>query len=164
MELTFAPPLRETARAVLSWRYDPPYDLYNADPAKQAADLATLLDPANRYYVATDAAGDIVGYCCFGADARVAGGDYADATLLDVGLGLRPDLTGHGSGPAFVRAVLAFGRTTLGARRYRLTVAAFNERAIRAYERVGFRTIGRFRRGGQPEGLEFVLMVEGNGY
>ena len=161
MELTFSPPTRATARAVLAWHYDPPYDLYNADPAKQADDLATLLDPANRYYVAIDDAGDLVGYCCFGADARVAGGDYGDAALLDVGLGLRPDLTGGGRGPAFVGAVLAFGRAALGARHYRLTVAAFNARAIRAYERVGFRATGQFRRGGRPDGLEFVLMVEG---
>ena len=34
-----------------------------------------------------------------------------------------------------IGAVLAFGRERLGARWYRLSVAAFNQRAIRVYER-----------------------------
>lgn len=161
MDVAFGPLSEEDALAVLGWRYDAPYDVYNADPANLAADTATLLDPANRYFVATGPAGARVGYCCYGPDARVAGGDYRDPDLVDVGLGLRPDLTGRGRGLAFVRAVLAFGRERLGARRYRLTVAAFNERAIRVYERAGFRATGRFRRGGAPDGPEFVLMVEG---
>jgi RimJ/RimL family protein N-acetyltransferase len=119
-----------------------------------------LLDPANNYFVANDAAGHIVGYCCYGPDARVAGGDYRDPVALDVGLGMRPNLTGRGAGVAFVVAVLAFGRERFGASRFRLSVAAFNRRAIRVYERAGFRETGRFRRGGSPDGLEFVMMVE----
>ena len=149
------------AREVLSWRYDPPYDIYNADPAHERENGATLLDPANCYFVATDAAGQIVGYCCFGPDARVAGGDYRDPDALDVGLGMRPDLTGQGRGFAFFGAVLAFGRERFGAQRYRLSVAALNRRAIRVYERAGFREAGHFRRGGSPDGLAFVLMLEG---
>lgn len=162
MDLTFGPLTEEDARAVLAWRYEPPYDIYNADPASDAANLATLLDPANRYFGASDADGALVGFCCYGLDARVGGGDYFGVGLVDVGLGLRPDRTGQGGGLAFVRAVLGFGRRHLGVRRYRLTVAVFNERAIRVYERAGFRATRRFRRGGRPEAPEFVIMVEGD--
>jgi RimJ/RimL family protein N-acetyltransferase len=161
MELHFGMLTEADAREVLLWRYDPPYDIYNVDPAHLQDGIAALLDPANRYFVATDAGGRIAGYCCFGPDARVPGGDYLGSDALDVGLGLRPDLTGQGRGAAFVRAVLLFGRERLGARRYRLAVAAFNRRAIRLYERAGFREVERFRRGGRPDDLEFVLMLEG---
>lgn len=161
MDVTFGPLTEEEARAVLGWRYEPPYDGYNADPDAAEANLATLLDPANRYFGARDAAGTLVGYCCYGPDARVGGGDYADPSLVDVGLGLRPDRTGRGDGLAFALAVLEFGRRRLGARRYRLTVAAFNARAMRVYERAGFRAASRFRRGGAPDGAAFVIMIEG---
>ena len=160
MDYSFKEMTEAAAREVLSWRYDSPYDIYNADPAHERENIATLLDPANCYFVATDAAGQIAGYCCFGTDARVAGGDYRDPDALDVGLGMRPDLTGQGRGFAFFGAVLAFGRERLGSQSFRLSVVAFNRRAIRVYERAGFRDAGRFRRGGSPDGLEFVLMVE----
>ena len=161
MDVIFRPLTDGDAQVVLGWRYDAPYDTYNVAPADAEANRATLLDPTNRYFVVTAPDGTIVGFCCYGADARVAGGDYGEPDLLDVGLGLRPDLTGGGNGVWFVAAVLAFGRAALGARRYRLTVAAFNERALRVYARAGFREVGRFRRGGLPGAPEFVLMVEG---
>jgi [ribosomal protein S18]-alanine N-acetyltransferase len=153
------------AREVLAWHYEAPYDIYNiynADPAHIEESVAGLVDPANQYFVASDAEGRILGYCCFGPDARVPGGDYRDPDWLDVGLGMRPDLTGQGRGLVFFSAVLDFGRERLGARRYRLSVAAFNGRAIRVYERAGFREAGRFRRGGRTDDLEFVVML-GNG-
>lgn len=160
MEYTFQAMTEAAAREVLSWRYPAPYEIYNADPAFEQGNIATLLDPANCYFVASDAAGWLVGYCCFGPDARVRGGDYRDPDAIDVGLGMRPDLTGQGKGLAFFRAVLAFGRERCGAQHYRLSVAAFNQRAARVYARAGFREVGRFRRGNAPDGLEFVLMAD----
>ncbi len=161
MDYIFKELTEADARDVLSWRYDPPYDMYNADPAQGEENVATLLDPDNRYFAATAAEGQLVGYCCYGPDARVAGGDYRDPGALDVGLGMRPDLTGQGHGHAFFNAVLAFGRERCGARRYRLSVAAFNRRAILVYARARFRPLSRFRRGGRPDGLEFVIMIGG---
>ena len=62
----------------------------------------------------------------------------------EIGLGLRPDLTGRGLGESFVRACLRFASAALGAQRYTLAVAALNRRAITVYERAGFREAGRF--------------------
>jgi hypothetical protein len=41
-----------------------------------------------------------IGFCCFGPDAQLRGGDYHEPAL-DVGLGLRPDLVGKGLEVAF---------------------------------------------------------------
>src|SRR4051794_3398290 len=147
MEYAFRAVTRADARAILAWRYEEPYAIYNADPAALDQGFAMLLDPANAYFAALTPDGQVVGYCCFGPDAQVPGGDYADASALDVGLGLRPDLTGGGRGLDFVRAVLAFGRSRFAPARFRLTVAAFNVRAQRVYARAGFRVAGRFARG-----------------
>jgi ribosomal-protein-alanine N-acetyltransferase len=51
-------------------------------------------------------------------------------------------VTGCGLGLAFVTAGLDFARERLGATRFVLDVAEFNERAIHVYERAGFRRIG----------------------
>jgi RimJ/RimL family protein N-acetyltransferase len=161
MEMGFRAMGDADAREVLSWRYEAPYDMYNADPTRSKEGVAALVDPGNQYFVARDVEGRTVGYCCFGPDARVPGGDYRDPGAIDVGLGMRPDLTGRGDGLAFVQAVLAFGRQRFDARRWRLSVAAFNRRAMRVYERAGFVEVGRFRRGGRPDDLEFVIMTRG---
>jgi [ribosomal protein S18]-alanine N-acetyltransferase len=161
MDMRFDPISEAAAREILAWRYDTPYDIYNANLEHAEESVAALLDQANHYFVASDEDGRLVGYCCFGPDARVPGGDYRDTDALDIGLGMRPDLTGRGNGLVFVGWALAFGRERLGANRFRLTVAEFNRRAIRVYERAGFVEVERFRRGGRPDDLLFVLMVEG---
>jgi RimJ/RimL family protein N-acetyltransferase len=161
MDVTFRPMTETDARAILAWRYDEPYAIYNADPTAREEGIAALLDPANAYFAAVSPDDGVVGYCCFGPDARVPGGDYADPDALDVGLGLRPDLTGGGQGLGFVRAMLAFGRAHFAATRFRMTVAAFNVRAQRVYARAGFGVAGRFTRGGMPDGPEFLLLIEG---
>jgi ribosomal-protein-alanine N-acetyltransferase len=140
----FEPMGLEAARAILAWRYEGPYAVYNADPAQLEAGARTWAGPNSGGFALRDAGGEVVGFCSFGADAQVPGGDYAAAGALDVGLGLRPDLTGRGHGLAFVRAILRFGRRRFRPARFRLTVAAFNQRALRVYERAGFRVTHRF--------------------
>jgi RimJ/RimL family protein N-acetyltransferase len=55
------------------------------------------------------------------------------------------DCWGKGYGTETTRLVLAYGFTALGLRNIMLKVHAFNERGIRAYQRAGFRLIGRRR-------------------
>ncbi len=159
MAYSFRPPTEADARAILGWRYPGLYAAYNANPTRLDVGIASLLDPANAYFAIFDAAGTLCGFCCFGAEARVPGGEYTEPTALDVGLGMRPDLTGSGRGLNFLRAILAEGARRYAPLRFRLTVATFNERARRVYERAGFRSVKIFRRGGERDALEFLLML-----
>jgi [ribosomal protein S18]-alanine N-acetyltransferase len=157
MRFSFHPITEAEARAVCGWRYPPPYAVYNAS----ISSVPSLLDPANHYHAAVDEQGELVGFACFGPDARVPGEldqEDADDGVLDVGLGLRPDLTGRGLGPAFVEAILAHGRATFAPRGFRLAVLTFNRRAIAVYERAGFLT-ARIIRGPSPDGpREYLVM------
>jgi ribosomal-protein-alanine N-acetyltransferase len=124
------------AHTVAAWRYPGEYSFYdaNADPD----DLAELLDPAEwgqRYFAADEMAHhELAGFLVVKLTGRVA----------EIGLGLRPDLSGHGLGESFVRACLRFASAALGAQSYTLAVAAFNRRAITVYERAGFQEVERF--------------------
>lgn len=159
VRFTLAPVEEGQARAILTWRYEPPYSFYNADPTDVEGALQVLLDPANAYHAAGDERGELVGFFCFGPDARVPGGDYGDDDALDIGLALRPDLTGQGLGLAFLLAGLDFARQTFAPPRFRLTVATFNRRAIRVYERAGFRPGRTFRREAGGREYEFLQMT-----
>ena len=156
MRFTLTPITRADAQAISRWRYDAPYSVYNGNPAS----VASLLEPRYLYHSVHDDHGELVGYFCFGEDARVSAGKrldlYEREVALDVGLGMRPDLTGQGLGEEFVHAGLQFARATYDPEAFRLTVATFNRRAIRVYERAGFEpveTFGAIKLNGEREWL-----------
>ena len=143
--------------SALSWRYEPPYDFYNHDSTQ----LDTLiresyLNPAYHYFSVFDEADAFIAFRCFGEDARVPGGDYS-ADALDMGGGLRPDLTGHGLGPQIIRAAMDFARAEFSPRVFRATVAEFNLRAQRACEKVGYVPAQRFI--ATHSGVPFVIFI-----
>jgi [ribosomal protein S18]-alanine N-acetyltransferase len=81
--------------------------------------------------------------------------------VAELGLGLRPGLTGRGLGESFAGACLRFAATTLGAERYTLAVAAFNQRAITVYERAGFREVERYEHFTNGGFHAFIRMTRG---
>ena len=127
---TFKPMSDEEAREISAWRYDPPYDFYDA--TNDPGDLDELLDPRRRegsYFSAFDEGGALVGFFQFERKGR----------SVQVGLGLRPDLTGMRLGLGFMLAGLGFARRRFDPDGFQLSVATFNEHAISVYERAGFR-------------------------
>jgi ribosomal-protein-alanine N-acetyltransferase len=159
--LIFKPLSREPAKEILRWRYEPPYDIYNHRSEDAPATLRYLVDPANGFYSLHAAEGELIAFCSFGPDARVPGGDYAEPAL-DIGLGIRPDLTGQGRGPRIIGEVLAFAAGRFDPPRFRVTIAAFNERARKAWAKEGFVETAQFKR--RSDGRKFVMLVrEGKG-
>ena len=149
MRYRFEPMSERQARAVAGWRSDPPYDFY--DLVVDPEDLAELLDPAqrkDRFFAVLGDLGDLIGFFEF----------RREGDAVEVGLGLRPDLTGRGRGLPFLLAGLAVARGRYASARFQLTVAAFNERAIRVYERAGFRRGESYRHRTNGGVHEFLRM------
>jgi ribosomal-protein-alanine N-acetyltransferase len=148
---------------IVAWRYPAPYEFYDWDPAD---DPAELLDPLVGCVVADDNEAALAGFVCFGTAGQTPGGRRAglyDEPLLDVGLGLRPDLTGRGLGLGFVNAALAIGQERFRPAGFRLSVAAFNARALRVYERAGFVRGESFLSPAAGVETAFLLMRRPNG-
>jgi len=94
-EFAIRPMTAADAHAVATWRYPDEYSFYDADA--DPGDLAELLDPAGwgkRYFAADELAKrTLAGVLVVKLTGRVA----------EIGLGLRPGLTGRGLGESFLR-------------------------------------------------------------
>lgn len=154
----FYPMTKDRALQISKWQYEYPYSLYDMDSNEDS-----ILELMNgEYYYALDEHDDLFGFICVGGSARVPGGYaagiYTDLRKLDMGLGLKPDLTGNGKGRGFLSEVLSFLNNLFSGREYQLVVAAFNERAIRVYERMGFVKETHFLSKYEEKELEFISM------
>jgi [ribosomal protein S18]-alanine N-acetyltransferase len=112
---------------IAAWRYPGPFSTYDVDdPSCLATDHFAVVE-----------AGALLGYCCFGAPARVDGAEARPGTV-DVGYGMAPDRMGRGFGHRFVAAVLDFALERYDPARFRLFVLEWNTRSSTVAERHGF--------------------------
>jgi RimJ/RimL family protein N-acetyltransferase len=146
------------AHEIATWRYTGQYALYNPDETMLDEYSAMLLEPHYAYHAIYDDT-TLVGFCCFGEDAQVPGGDYSLPDTLDIGLGMRPDLTGQGRGTLFLGAILEFAQRQYRVKHFRTTIATFNHRSQRVFEKAGFHPTQTFV-SGNANPLEFVVMVK----
>jgi len=156
VRLKFQPLEKDYALAILNWHYAPPYDYYNFDADTVQEDLCYLLDPENAFYAILNRQGELEGYCSFRADGQVLGGDY-QLEALDIGMGIRPDLTGQGHGEQYAQAVVKYGADRFGAQKLRVTIAKFNKRAQYVWEKLGFEQVEEFAK--IDTGQKFVIMT-----
>jgi ribosomal-protein-alanine N-acetyltransferase len=153
-QLAERPPTPDEARAMVAWRYEPPFDFYEFSGEDPVAVLTTRDERGHGYYP-VQAGADVVGFVCFGAEGRVRGQEAVPGTL-DVGMGLAPDQLSRGLATALLPEVVRFAGEWFGATRLRAAVAAFNERSIRLCTSAGFRP-GREFAG--PDDRPFVELV-----
>jgi RimJ/RimL family protein N-acetyltransferase len=122
----------EEAERRLGWHYSGEYATYDAE-GPLGRDLG--------FFAVDDESGDLVGFGCLGAEARVPGVEDESGTI-DVGYGMRPDLVGQGLGREFVGAVVAYAAEADPAARLRMLILRWNGRSRRVAEAHGFRVVG----------------------
>ena len=151
-------PLEERhALDILSWRYPYPYDFYNSSADDhQEHYVRQFLNPEFNFHAVLDGCGTMIGFCSFGSDGQVRGGDYSDEAL-DIGVGMRPEFTGQGKGAVFFSAILGHALGTLSPECLRLTVAKFNLRALKLYKNFGFEVNDEFRV--QPGAVPYAILI-----
>lgn len=133
-----------------SWHYDDEYSFYDMDADEE--DLVEFLDPKQRgesMFVVMNSQ-EIIGYFCF---------NRIDKETIDIGLGMRPNLTGGGKGVEFLKAGLNFAKLTYNPDQITLSVATFNLRAIKVYKKVGFKEVQIFMQTTNGDCFEFLRMI-----
>ena len=160
MTIRVQPLTEPQIRAFITWTYDGPYAVYNLSGGSPEESVAFFSDPANGYFAIVDDNSPerdaLLGFCNVGADARVQGGAY-DEEAIDIGIGMRPDLTGRGLGATYAAMVFDFAGERYPGRVQRVTIAAFNQRAQHLCRKFGFCVVDRFAdaRNGRP----FLIMT-----
>lgn len=116
------------------WHYGGRYSFYDVE--NDLEDLEEIITPklrGDKYYQVVDDQDELVGYFCL---------ERLSEEKVEVGLGLRPDLTGHGLGLNFVKGIEEFIQNNFNYRIIVLSVASFNKRAIKVYQGAGFKIMG----------------------
>ena len=124
----------EYAQEISNWKYDDLYSFYDHNENN----ISEYMD--GSYYACIDSDDVLVGYFCFGENARIPTieNDVYDDDFLDIGLGMKPNLYGKGKGLLFFLTGINFAINHFNTNQFRLSVAVFNERAIKVYEKAGF--------------------------
>ncbi len=149
-QLLLRPITADDVSQILTWRYEPPYDLYNmgqgtADPIELIEAIDYFTQPEYHFRaVLRQPAAELAAFCSFGLDGQVAGGDYS-APGTDIGMGVHPQYTGRGLGGMFAALAIDYAVKTFAPPRLRVTIAEFNRRAQKVWEQHGFVPVQRFR-------------------
>ncbi|WP_407272240.1 GNAT family N-acetyltransferase [Radiobacillus sp. PE A8.2] len=122
---------RQAEEIAYNWKYEGIYAFY--DMVADQDDLKEFLDPQQRQDLVYAAIqnDDLIGF--------LTTSPSQDGKSIEIGLGLKPDLTGKGMGVSFVEEGIAFIIRNYTPELITLAVAEFNQRAIKVYEKAGFK-------------------------
>ncbi|SDJ78774.1 ribosomal-protein-alanine N-acetyltransferase [Sediminibacillus albus] len=151
MDYTFTKMTQEQAEEIaFNWHYPGEYRFYDMEADKE--DLVEFLDPDSRgdaYYI-VQKGGKLIGFFNFYEKQN---------NTIELGLGMKPEFTGKGMGLGFLKAGLDFAKTNFNPAAITLSVAAFNKRAIKLYEKTGFVPIKTFIQETNGGKYSFVSML-----
>lgn len=144
------------AKDICTWHYKAPYNIYGWLSWEQMEALGIEFgDPRIRreqYVSIMNQNDELCGFAqLFPLDGEVR--------TVRLGLGMRPDLCGQGTGHLFVSAIIEEARKRYPRREIDLEVLTWNQRAIRAYRKAGFTITDAYERR-TPNGVKpFYCMV-----
>ncbi len=134
MKLEFRVPTKSDVDDILTWKYDGKYSFYDNDIQKEKMEwIESFVDSDDNFSIYNDS-NKLVGNCSF----------YYIEEFFCVGLQMRPELTGKGFGVEFAKSIIDFGREKYKFNYIDLIVAKFNNRAIKVYDKLGFKVIEEF--------------------
>ncbi|MFC3750658.1 GNAT family N-acetyltransferase [Paenibacillus sp. GCM10012306] len=145
----------ETSHAedICHWSYEPPYNIYGWMPWKQMEELGIEFgDPqlrSQQYVSVLNDEGDLCGFAQL----------FPMEGVVRLGVGMRPELCGHGMGQYFVRAIVQAAVRRYPEREVDLEVLTWNQRAIRTYQKSGFTITDTYERMTPTGSKPFYCMV-----
>ncbi len=157
-----AAPQPEDRSLLAAWSRDDEYmRLLDDDPVRPLSESAYgFLDNASShdstyFHIRTLAGGRMIGFCVLHSIKWAS-----QSAELAIGIG-DSDYRGSGCGTDALRVLLNYAFDELNLYRVGLTVLAYNSRAIRVYERLGFVREGAKRDAVQRAGKRYDLVLYG---
>ena len=130
--LTYHKTTEEEKYRITAWKYDVDYAVYNSTPyAQQKQTGFGFANPKNHFYSFYDGA-DLVGFINL----------YEEPTEVFFGIGAAPEHCGKGYGQQMTRIACSICRSLFPGKPMYLEVRTWNRRAVRCYEKAGFRIAG----------------------
>ncbi|MBP3041202.1 GNAT family N-acetyltransferase [Bacillaceae bacterium Marseille-Q3522] len=141
---------QEQAESIaFNWHYKGEYSFYDMEADEE--DLNEFLNPEMRgnstFAVTKD--NELIAFLIV---------DKVDDATFEIGLGMKPILTGKGMGSEFLMAAIDFVKSEYKPKRITLSVAIFNQRAIKVYRKVGFKDVDTFMQDTNGSTFEFLKM------
>lgn len=155
----------EVSKSIANWGRDSEYKrlmdsdpprLYSAKASKEWLEKVIEEEPDTYWFSIRSLEDDrLLGEI----DLSVTSWGSRDA-FVGIGIGER-ESWGKGYGTDAMNLILRYAFTELNLRRVTLNVFEFNQRAVRSYEKVGFRMEGRQRQAIQREGRRWDVLYMG---
>ena len=142
---------QEAEEIANDWKYDNIYSFYDMTADKE--DFLEFIDsskPGNKCF-SCYLGNELFAYYSI---------DIIEESEAELGLGLKPDFTGKGHGINFVNSVINHATSMYGICSFTLSVALFNERAIKVYKKAGFVEDGVFIQKTNGGDYEFLKMIK----
>ena len=139
-------------REICGWKYEGEYAIYDSTPYEQQLQAGKgFANPRNNLFSFRDGE-KLVGYINL----------YDDGDEVFFGIGCAPDCCGQGYGQRMAMTAPEIAKALFGSKPLYLEVRTWNKRAIRCYEKAGFRIDGEPFTQTTPIGVgEFCRMVNG---
>lgn len=139
----------QDAKEICSWKYLNEYSVYNMgswdDVVKQNWAITNEIKRQEQFRSVYEK-DELIGYFRFRLIDDV----------INIGLGMKPELCGHGKGKEFLAFIL--NTKELKDKKIELEVREFNQRAIKSYEQVGFKIIKKEERETLNGKDNFIIM------
>lgn len=139
---------RQAEEIAFNWHYEGEYSFYNMEADQD--DLEEFLNPEAR--------GDSTFAVTKGQDLFAFLSVSQKGKTVDIGLGMKPNITGKGNGLAFLKAAIDFIKREYEPWKITLSVATFNQRAIKVYKKFGFKEVDKFMQQTNGSTFEFIKM------
>jgi [ribosomal protein S18]-alanine N-acetyltransferase len=132
-----------------NWHYDGEYSFYDMEADEEDLDEFSNPEKRGNTTFAVSKENELV---AFFSVSKIAN------RIFDIGLGMRPNLTGKGNGIEFLSAGINFVQSAFKSEKITLSVATFNQRAIKLYRKVGFKDVEVYLQDTNGSKFEFLKM------
>ncbi len=134
-----------------NWKYDGIFSFY--DMTADEEDLEEFLTEdrwGKNEFAVLNEENQLVGFYSY----------YFEDEIIWIGFGLKPELTSKGLGASFVNSGIDFAVEEFHYKKdyVMLAVASFNQRAIRLYEKIGFKYVDNYIQRTNGDDFKFIRM------